>query len=93
MPQHQDGSITSLGSATATYTGSDYDDVSILTAIDAAYDNDTASCTSVIVPKKIVITTLVEDHTADAILSAIPIIVIAALLLASATIFIARRSE
>ena len=88
-----DGSITSLVSATAAYDGSDYDDVSILSGIEVAYDSDTASCTSIIVPKKIVITTTVEDHTIDAILSAIPMIVIAALLLASVTIFISRRME
>ena len=74
------GAIT-LGDVTTTTSDTDYDGVSSLTDISVAYDtSETATCTNVIVPKSVVITETVEDHTIDDIMSIIPLFLVIAVL-------------
>ena len=77
-----DGTIT-LGDGAVDAADSDYDGVKILSGLSATYDTDqTADCTSIIVPMSVTITNTVEDDTIKNILSVVPVFMVIAVLVA-----------
>ena len=86
-----DGSIT-IGDAAVTTADTDYENVYTMSGLSATYDTDqTASCTSVIVPKKVIVTETVENETMDAMLSVIPLVMIVGLVMGVVGGFIYKR--
>lgn len=85
------GDIT-VGDAAVVSASTDYDGVSTISEVSAAYNTDqTAICSSVIVPKKVTVTETVEDGTMKAILSVIPLVLIVGLVLAIAGTVLYKR--
>ena len=83
-----DGSIT-LGDASVTVTDTDHDTIKTLSGVGYTYDTDqTGTCTSIIVPKKVSYTETVEDAVMDNLLSVIPIVMIVGLILGTIASFI-----
>ena len=87
-----DGSIT-VGSGSVTTEATEYEGAVKVSAVSATYDTDqTADCSFVIVPNKVMITETTAGNPAiESLLSAIPLIVIASLIVAMAAIMIYRR--
>ena len=85
------GDIT-VGDAAVVSASTDYDSASMISEVSAAYNTDqTAVCSSVIVPKKVTVTETVEDGTMKAILSVIPLVLIVGLVLAIVGTFLYKR--
>ena len=76
-----DGTIT-LGDADIESALTDYDDVYLVSEVSATYDTDqTAICSSVIVPKNVTITETVEDTSLAQLMYAVPLFLVIGVLM------------
>ena len=85
-----DDTVT-FGDASVTVGNTDYDHVKTISELGITYNTDqSAACTSVIVPKSVVITNVVENDAINSILSVMPVLIIVALIGVVAAVVLVR---
>ena len=85
-----DDTVT-FGDVSVTVGDTDYDHVKTISELGIIYNTDqSAACTSVIVPKSVVITNVVENDAVNSILSVMPVLIIVALIGVVAAVVLVR---